>query len=99
MKKIITICGSYKFKDQMVATYKQLTDMGFIVLFPAMGCEQHDKDWYLKLHFEKIKMSDAIFVVDVDGYVGESTRAEINKAYEYGKEVIRYSKMVIDDRK
>lgn len=89
--KIITICGSYKFKATMIEVYKQLTELGFIVLFPAMECTKHDKDWYLRLHFKKIAMSDAIFVVDVDKYVGESTKAEIGKAIEYSKKVIYYS--------
>lgn len=89
--KIITICGSYKFKDKMISVYQQLTDLGYIVLFPAMGCEGHEKEWYLKLHTEKIAMSDAIFVVDVDYYVGESTAYEIEQAVDLKKEVIFYS--------
>ena len=89
--KIITICGSYKFKSTMIEVYKQLTELGYIVLFPAMECTKHDKDWYLRLHFEKIAMSDAIFVVDVNKYIGESTKAEISKAIEYSKKVIYYS--------
>ncbi len=90
--KIITICGSYKFKSTMIEVYRQLTDLGFIVLFPAMGCAGHDKKWYLRLHFEKIAISDAIFVVDVNKYVGESTRIEIDKAIELQKLVIYYSR-------
>lgn len=89
--KIITICGSYKFKTTMIEVYKQLTELGYIVLFPAMECTEHDKDWYLRLHFEKIAMSDAIFIVDVNKYIGESTKAEIGKAIEYQKQVIYYS--------
>lgn len=89
--KIITICGSYKYKSKMISVYQQLTDLGYIVLFPAMGCESHDKKWYLELHTEKIAMSDAIFVVDVDCYVGESTKYEMSKADELGKEIIFYS--------
>ena len=89
--KIITICGSYKFKAIMIEVYKQLTDFGYIVLFPAMGCTKHDKDWYLRLHYEKIAMSDAIFVVDVNNYIGESTKAEIDKAIECSKKIIYYS--------
>lgn len=89
--KIITICGSYKYKSKMISVYQHLTDWGYIVLFPAMGCESHDKKWYLELHTEKIAMSDALFVVDVDCYVGESTKYEMSKADELGKEIIFYS--------
>lgn len=78
--KTITVCGSYKFKKIMVSVYKQLTDQGYIVLFPAMGCNKHDKEWYLKLHFEKIEMSDAVFIVDVNHYIGKSTNLEMEKA-------------------
>jgi len=75
----------------MISVYRQLTDLGYIVLFPAMGCESHDKKWYLELHTEKIAMSDAIFVVDVNHYIGESTRYEMSKADELGKKIIFYS--------
>lgn len=89
--KIITISGSYKYSSEMIWVYQQLTDLGYIVLFPAMGCDGHDKQWYLDLHVKKIAMSDALFVVDVNHYIGESTRYEINKAEELGKEIIYYS--------
>lgn len=77
MREIITICTSYKFRNEAIECYKKLTDMGYIVLFPAMGCIKHDKEWYMNMHFEKIKMSNAIFVVNVGGYIGESVREEI----------------------
>ena len=77
--KIITICGSYKYKSEMISVYQQLTDLGYIVLFPAMGCEGHDKKWYLELHTEKIAMSDAIFVVDVNHYIGLSLGGQRNR--------------------
>ncbi len=89
--KIVTICGSYKYKSEMISVYQQLTDLGYIVLFPAMGCKTHNKKWYLELHTKKIAMSDAIFVVDVNHYFGESTIYEISKAEEFGKEIIFYS--------
>ena len=88
---IITICGSCKFRKFMIEAYKKLSNLGHIVLLPAIGCAAHDETWYLNLHFKKIEMSDAIFVVDVNGYVGESTISEINKAMECGKIIYRYS--------
>lgn len=84
MREIITICTSYKFSNEAIECYKKLTDMGYIVLFPAMGCSEHDKKWYMNMHFEKIKMSDAIFVVNVGGYIGESVREEIACARRNG---------------
>ena len=62
--------------------------MGYIVLFPAMGCSEHDKEWYMNMHFEKIKMSNAIFVVNVGGYIGESVREEIAYAKSNNIKVI-----------
>ena len=59
MREIITICTSYKFSNEAIECYKKLTDMGYIVLFPAMGCSEHDKEWYMNMHFEKIKMSNS----------------------------------------
>ena len=41
-----------------------------------------------KMHKEKINLSDAIFVVNVDGYIGESTKSEIEYAKEHNKEII-----------
>lgn len=90
----ITICGSYKFTATMFDMYKFLTDMGHMVFLPAIGCNVHDKNWYLNLHFKKIAASDAIFVVDVNGYIGESTRSEIAKAIEYKKKIFYYSKII-----
>ena len=41
------------------------------------------------IHKRKIDMSDEIFVINVDGYIGESTRSEIEYAAAHGKS-IRY---------
>ena len=46
-----------------------------------------------ELHFQKIEMSDAIFVVNVDGYIGESTRKEIEYAKSLDKEVMYLEKI------
>ena len=88
MREIIAICTSYKFSNEAIECYKKLTDMGYIVLFPAMGCSEHNKEWYMSMHFEKIKMSNAIFVVNVGGYIGESVREEIAYAKRNNIKVI-----------
>lgn len=90
-RKVITICGSYRFTKRMIEVQKNLTELGYIVLMPAINCDRHDKEWYLNLHFDKIAMSDYIFVVDVGGYIGEHTSEEIKKAKELGKGVLYYS--------
>ena len=61
-----------------------------------------DKDAYTdeeaemldKMHKEKIKLSDPILVVDVEGYIGSSTRSEIEFAMTLGKEIIYYSELI-----
>ena len=88
---IITICGSTKFKDEMINTAKELTLNGIIVLMPFVfahcGDSITDEQKLLldKLHFQKIEMSDVIFVVNVNNYIGESTKREIEYAKKLGK--------------
>lgn len=89
---VVTICGSYRFTDLMISEYKRLTELGYIVLMPAVGCEARCKEWYLDLHYKKIAMSNAIFVIDKGGYIGESTQLEIDKAKALGKIVYRWSR-------
>ena len=40
-----------------------------------------------ELHFEKIRLADEILVLNVGGYVGPSTRAEIEFARSLGKKI------------
>lgn len=88
---IITICGSFKFKDDMIDIYKQLTEMGHLVFLPAIDCGDHSQDWYLVLHFKKILLSDAIYVVDPYTYVGQATDNEITYAESQNKAIYHYS--------
>ena len=92
--KIVTLCGSTKFKKHFREAEANLTLKGRIVL--SLGFfEQSDHievteeqvklfEW---LHFHKIDMSDEIFVINVNGYIGESTRKEIEYATQQGKKV------------
>lgn len=96
--KIITICGSYKFKKEMTEITEQLTLQGNCVLTPN-ELTRPNKEAYTpeearmidQMHKEKIKLSDAIFVVNVDGYIGSSTQNEIEYAKALGKEVLYYT--------
>ncbi|NRQ56327.1 hypothetical protein [Brevibacillus sp. HD1.4A] len=96
---IITLCGSTKFKKQFESVNAYLTLQGHIVLsvgvFPHAGHEvitSEQKHLLDKLHFKKIDMANEIFVIDVDGYVGESTRKEIEYAINKKKPIHFYSK-------
>ena len=97
--KIVTLCGSTRFKEQFEEMNRVLTLMGHIVLAPgAFGhADGLEIPWAKKeeldaLHLEKIRMSDAVYVIDVDGYVGDSTRAEVAYALSRGVPVSYWSK-------
>lgn len=78
--KVIELCGSTKFKKQFEQANAYLTLHGNIVISLAFfeqseGFEITDEQTALlgKIHFRKIDMSDEIFVIDVNGYIGSST--------------------------
>ena len=97
--EIITLCGSTKFKEQFLEVQRRLTLDGIIVvscgLFTHADNEpttEEQKKMLDELHFSKIYLSDGIYVIDVGGYIGESTRREIEYAGKNGKFVRYYSK-------
>ncbi|NHN34611.1 hypothetical protein [Paenibacillus agricola] len=94
--RVITLCGSTKFKNQFEQANAFLTLQGNIVIGLAFfeqseGFEitQEQAELLASIHFRKIDISDEIFVINVDGYIGNSTRKEIKYAEKKGK-VIRY---------
>lgn len=95
--KIICLCGSTRFIDTWISEYQRLSDEGNIVLtvarMPPRPNLQHEEPELKQrldgLHLHKIKLADEVFVLNVDGYIGESTRNEINYAQSLNK-VIRY---------
>lgn len=99
---VITLRGSTRFKDEFFEVQKRLTLEGNIVisvgLFGHSGDEEvwdgmdegtlsKTKEMLDDMHKRKIDMADEIFVINVDGYIGESTRSEIDYAIEHGKKV------------
>ena len=93
---VITLCGSTRFKEQFLEAQKRLTLEGNIVisvgLFGHSGDEEvwtpGTKEMLDNMHKRKIDMADAIFVINVGGYIGSSTRSEIEYAKANGKEVL-----------
>jgi len=97
-RQIVTLCGSVRFKDDFEKWNSRYTLEGYIVLAP--GCFDHawlhrpenngelKKDGLDELHRDKIAMSDVVFVINKDGYIGKSTRAEIDFAHKIGKVVL-----------
>ena len=100
--KVITLCGSTKFKDEFLRVQKELTLKGYIVLSVGLfghsgdnevwenmdeGTLTKTKEMLDDMHKRKIDMSDEIFVINVNGYIGESTKSEIEYAIKNGKKV------------
>ena len=93
--KVVTLCGSTKFKDEFMRAQKELTLKGFIVITVGLfGHSGDDEAWTVgtkemldDMHKRKIDMADEIFVINVGGYIGSSTRSEIEYAMAQGKKV------------
>ncbi|MGL5642890.1 MAG: hypothetical protein ACRDDM_11500 [Paraclostridium sp.] len=93
--KVITLCGSTKFKNEFLEIQKKLTLEGNIVI--SLGIFTHADnenimneeitDMLEDIHKEKIKMSNEIFVINKNGYIGESTKKEIAYAIQQGKAI------------
>lgn len=103
--KVITLCGSTRFKKEFMEVQKKLTLEGNIVISVGLFGHSGDQEvWENKdegtltrtkemlddMHKRKIDMADEIFVINVGGYIGDSTRSEIEYAKEHGKAVRYY---------
>lgn len=92
---VITLCGSTKFKDDFIREQKRLTLEGNIVisvgLFGNSGDDEvwtdNVKEMLDDMHKRKIDMADEIFVINKGGYIGSSTKSEIEYATKTGKKV------------
>lgn len=97
---VVCLCGSTKFWEQFRDQGLRLTLEGVIVL--SIGISAPDSITFANpdspetrkikakldiLHLRKIDMSDEILVLNVGGYVGESTEREIEYATSLGKAV------------
>ena len=95
--KIITICGSLKFQNEMMVVAQKLALKGYCVRTPVYQVLEKKEllDEQIQMlkdaHFKKIEMSDAIFVVNVNNYIGYSTNLEIEYAKSLGKEIIYFT--------
>ena len=100
--KVITLCGSTRFKDEFMEAQKRLTLEGNIVISVGLfghsgdnevwenmdeGTLTKTKEMLDDMHKRKIDMADEIFVINVGGYIGSSTRSEIDYAVAAGKPV------------
>lgn len=93
--KVVTLCGSTRFKEEYLAVQKRLTLEGNIVISVGLFGHSGDDEVWTEgtkamlddMHKRKIDMADEIFVINVGGYIGESTRSEIDYALANGKAV------------
>lgn len=93
--KVITLCGSTRFKDEFIETQKRLSLQGNIVISVGLFGHSGDKEVWQDcvkemlddMHKRKIDMADSIYVINVGGYIGSSTRSEIEYAIAHGKTV------------
>ncbi len=95
--EVVTLCGSTKFEDDFIKAQEFLTLTGCIVI--SVGLFGHADGKYEKeitpdvkrmlddMHKRKIDMADSVFVINRDGYIGESTASEIEYAEQHGKKV------------
>lgn len=97
--KVITICGSMRYSKQMmkIAEELELKD-GYAVIQCVYNIDEQryegiDASILDKIHRKKIDICDAIYVVNIDGYIGNTTKKEIEYAKNNGKEVIYHEKV------
>lgn len=91
MSKIVTICDSMKSKDKMIEVAKDLEIKNKYIVIQCVYSNDkfNEKEQLLlaDLHYKKIDISDAIYVVNVNGYIGTSTKEEIEYAKSLNKEI------------
>lgn len=96
--KVICLCGSTRFTDEMLVKQWELTKLGFVVLSwcalpesyfkgPHVGDAEGVKEIVDEVHKRKIDLADSVFVMNVGGYFGNSTTSEIVYAMRHGKPV------------
>ena len=102
--KVVTLCGSTRFKDEFMKVQKELRLKGYIVISVGLfghagdsevwenmdeGTLTKTKEMLDDMHKRKIDMADEIFVINKNGYIGSSTLSEIEYAKKTGK-IIKY---------
>lgn len=94
---IITLCGSARFEPWYHAWNEVLSCAGHCVFGLGSYPSQHEegKDWYSpeeklvldQVHLAKILCSDAVLILNVWAYIGESTLREFEHAKRHGKKI------------
>ena len=99
--KIITVCGSLKFQKEMMIIAEKMALKGNCILtpvYPVLENYERTDEQQKKLkeeHFKRIELADAILVVNVNNYIGNSTNLEIEYARKLGKEILYYTDLIM----
>lgn len=100
--KVICLCGSTRFTKEMLIKQWELTKQGYIVLSwcalpdsyfrepdkTHIGDQEGVKAIVDEVHKRKIDISDEVYVLNIGGYIGESTKSEIEYAIHHNKPVL-----------
>ena len=92
--KIVTLCGSMRFQKEIMKIATELEkDKGFCVIQPVYNTDgkifnENEMQNVVNAHYKKIDISDAIYVVNVGGYIGKSVSEEIDYAEKLNKEIM-----------
>ena len=98
--KIVTLCGSLKFENEMMIIAEKMALEGYCILtpvYPVLENVKRTEEQLMKFkeeHFKRIELSDAILVVNVNNYIGNSTNLEVEYAKKLGKEIIYYTDLI-----
>lgn len=98
--KTVTICGSMKFEKEMMKiafmleTKYHLNVLQCVYNTECQEISENEMNWLQQSHYKKIEMSEAIYIVDLKGYIGKQVAKEIEYAKRLGKEVIYHSKFM-----
>jgi len=92
---IICLCGSTKFKDRFLKLNALFTLKGWVVVTVGMfghadsvKLSRENKAVVDVLHFAKIDMAEVVYIINTNGYIGESTEREIAYARMRGKQIV-----------
>ena len=96
--KTVTLCGSMRFSREMMKIAWELETAYHMNVLqcvydpPGTSVSQPELDALTAAHYRKIDLSDAVYVVDLGGYIGQAVRQEIAYAEKTGKTVIYHSR-------
>lgn len=102
----VTLCGSIRYEEEFLRVQKELTLRGKIVLsvgfFPHPGdhesLDTETRTMLGDIHKRKIDMADAIFVINKNGHIGQSTQSEIEYAKANGKKIEYLEAQLLEEK-